>query len=738
MTQRLLATVFAFSLLVSSFGLAEVNRPEIEPTPMMAAEARLVVSLLEQAHFAGTPISSLDLKELLRDYMSTLDHHRLFFTETDHDHFIEKYAEGLEADLRQGDLEPAFDIFKTYRDRSLARIEWIVDRLEGDFSFDSDRNYQIDRRELPWPADSDEADTLWERRLTYEILADVLNDESVDEAKENVTRRYERLQRTVRETEADEVQELFLSGLSKLYDPHSSFLSASTLEDFSISMRLSLVGIGAQLTSEDGYCTIRELIPGGPAAIDNQLRPNDRIVAVAQEGKEPVDVIDMRLRRVVEMIRGEKGTTVELTIIPADATDSSVRRTISLVRDEIRLTASRAQATIHEVPSKDDKLVPVGVITIPSFYGSAGSGDERETSTTDDVEALIGDLKEAGIEALVLDLRRNGGGLLQEAIRLTGLFIETGPVVRVKSSDGGLRVDPDKNPDVAYSGPLGILVSRNSASASEIVAGALQNYDRAVILGETSTHGKGTVQAIFELENYLFRGLGDSAPKTGAAKMTVQKFYLPDGQSTQNRGVVPDITFPSFNEFLPIGESDLPNAMAWDEITADDWTDERDRFAIRSPLEGDLVSRLKERSEKRQEELEEFKFLRRNIDWLREKQEEKKVSLNLEKRKDQKSADTEFRERMNEISETLARKEFSNEKFRLDSEQDSPDPLPEEAEVDGDELDATDDIGLARTDVGLDIHLRESLRVLADLVELGEPVWKDSTITAHRSPSSSD
>lgn len=728
MTKRLFAAILSLFLLTASLGLAESKRPELRPTPMMGAEAKLLVSLLEQAHFAGTPISELDLEGLLKEYMSTLDHHRLFFTEGDREAFVERYAARLESDLRNGNLQPAFDIFRTYRERALSRIDWIIERLEGDFSFDGENYYQVDRRKLPWPANRTEADDLWERRLTYELLADVLNDEEIEEAKKNVTRRYQRLQRTLYETEPDEVQELFLSSLSKLYDPHSSFLSASTLEDFSISMRLSLVGIGAQLSSEDGYCTIREIIPGGPAALDNQLRPNDRIVAVAQDGKEPVDVIDMRLRRVVEMIRGEKGTTVHLTIIPADATDSSVRRTISLVRDEIRLTASRAQGTIHEVPNEAGELIPVGVITIPSFYGSVGVDrtGQTKTSTTDDVEELIGQLKEAGIEALVLDLRRNGGGLLSEAIRLTGLFIETGPVVRVKSSDGNLRVDPDKNPNVAYSGPLGILVSRNSASASEIVAGALQNYERALILGESSTHGKGTVQAIFELENYLFRGFGNPS-KTGAAKMTVQKFYLPDGQSTQNRGVIPDITFPSFNEFLPIGEADLPNALMWDTITADSWEEERSRYPVRSHVESDLVTRLNERSEQRQQELEEFNFLNRNIEWMREKQEQKRISLNLEQRRQQKETDTLFREQMKEISEKLARKEFVSRKFLLDEEPEVPES---DFHEESDELQESE---LARADAGLDVHLRESLRVLIDLVELGEPIWKKSAVTAQKS-----
>lgn len=736
MIHRSIATALALVLLSSSFSLAEVTKTTVAPTPMMSAEARLVVSLLEQAHFAGTPLNKLELEELLPNFMSDLDYHHLFFTEADRDNVVAKYGAGLEAELRRGKINPAFEIYNTYRERALARIDWVLERLEGDFSFDTDATYRVDRRELPWPANQEEADQLWERRLTYELLVNLLNDEPLEEAKEKVTRRYQRLQRTLLETESDEVQELFLSALGKLYDPHSSFLSASTLEDFSISMQLSLVGIGAQLTSEDGYATIRELIPGGPAALDGQMTPNDRIVAVAQDGEDPVDVIDMKLRRVVEMIRGKKGTTVHLTVIPADAPDSSVRRTISLVRDEIQLTASRARAEIYEVPDRGGEIVPVGVISIPSFYGSVGNErpGQSKTSTTDDVEELIGQLKDAGIEALVLDLRRNGGGLLSEAIRLTGLFIESGPVVRVKSSNGDMRVDPDNNPSVAYSGPLGILVSRNSASASEIVAGALQNYRRALILGDSATHGKGTVQAIFELENYLFRGAGSRLP-TGAAKMTVQKFYLPDGQSTQNRGVVPDIVFPSFNEFISIGESDLPNALVWDTLAPGNWEEARDRFPVRSPLQDDLLQRLRERSGERQEKLEEFQYLRRNIEWFREKQQEKAISLNLAQRQLQKEQDSSFRDQMKETEELLASNQFNSTPFLLDEEPEVPEPEPAPDAAEDEESFGLD---ITRDGEGLDVHLRESLRVLSDLVDLGDSFWSDATVTAQKTAPRAD
>ena len=722
-TFRLIISLLLLGPVIST--AAESEPREITPTRMMTAETRLVVSLLEQAHFQGRAVGGV-VDELLPGFMSDLDYHRLFFTQADHEKILKEHGPTLETELRRGNLRPPFAIFSLYRERALNRIDWILERLDGEFDFESDDNFVVDRRKMDWPTDTAEADELWDKRLTYELLADLLNDRPIEEALDNVRRRYERLQRSLLEMDAEEVQERFLTSLTKLYDPHSSFLSASTLEDFSISMRLSLVGIGALLRSEDGYSTIQELIPGGPAAIDNQLQPNDRIVAVAQDGEEPVDVIDMKLRRVVDMIRGKKGTPVHLTVIPADAADSSTRRIISLVRDEVRLTASRAQARIYEVP-RDDKTIPVGVISIPSFYGMVGQGNGTDTSTTEDVAELIDRLKEKGIQGLVLDLRRNGGGLLTEAIRLTGLFIETGPVVRVKSSDGRLRVDNDENQKVAYSGPLGILVSRNSASASEIVAGALQNYGRALVLGETSTHGKGTVQAIFELENYLLpMGAG---VKPGATKLTVQKFYLPDGQSTQNRGVIPDIIYPSFNEYLSIGESDLPNALVWDKITPADWKEALTAFPVRSQLDKDLISRVQSASAKRKEALEEFNYLLENIDWFRAKQEEKAISLNLEKRRSLREQDESFRQSMREREKELADKAYAyNRIFLDDADQREEEETPDIEEIDGNPV-----TGPADNNERLDIHLRESLRVMTDLVELGRPLWSESAVTAQKS-----
>ncbi|MGY8693164.1 MAG: S41 family peptidase, partial [Verrucomicrobiia bacterium] len=331
--------------------------------------------------------------------------------------------------------------------------------------------------------------------------------------------------------------------------------------------RLSLVGIGALLSEDDGYCVIKELIPGGPAKNTTDLKPNDRIVAVAQGDGEPVDIIDMGLSKVVDKIRGEKGTIVNLTIIPADASDES-ERVVSIVRDTVRINSSRCEGEIFDVPTPNGSTIPIGVIDIPTFYGTEeidSQGNRLVTSVTADVEEIVIKMKDAGAQAIVLDLRRNGGGLLHEAVDLTGLFISRGPVVQVKDSYGKILARSDRNPKVVYNGPLAVLTSRHSASASEILAGALQNYGRALIIGNDSTHGKGSVQQILPLEDYVLRAY-NSKSKAGAAKLTIQKYYLPNGFSVQRKGVVSDISIPSIADVTAVGEADLDNALAWDYI----------------------------------------------------------------------------------------------------------------------------------------------------------------------------
>ena len=521
--------------------------------------------------------------------------------------------------------------------------------------------------------------------------------------------------KNVADIENDEISELFLANVAKLYDPHSTYFSASTFEDFGIQMRLQLVGIGALLGLEDDYCVVREVIAGGPASLDGRIAPNDRILAVGQGDEEPVDIIGMKLRRIVDMIRGEKGTPVKLLIRPGDAADPSARKEIILTRDVVNLDSARARGAIFDVPDATGSTRPLGVISLPAFYGPDASAEGPQNSATDDVKELIRRMQEVGIDGLVLDLRNNGGGLLTEAIDLTGLFISRGPVVQVRSYYGDVKVDSDEDPGIAYSGPLAVMVSKFSASASEIVAGALQNYGRAVVVGDSHTHGKGTVQTVIEMKS-LIQPLVRSATPTGATKLTIQKFYLPNGASTQLAGVVPDIILPSHEDLLPVGERDLPNALVWDEIPT--------TFFDGRPLDTRILEPLRAASLARRTELGEFTYLTESIDWFRDRRDRKTISLNLTVRLAQREADKAFEARMEEELERLQAANYGFTEFNLGSPKDKDAPRPIQYDDDGEPIEPdTDDgpEGYAR----LDIQLRETLRVLNDAVTIGQDrsVW---------------
>ncbi|MFA5057259.1 MAG: carboxy terminal-processing peptidase, partial [Opitutaceae bacterium] len=717
------AVVF-LAVLATSRALPERN---FETSRALAAEVSTTVELLEQVHFNHEAVNSLPKSELgqnlIHDYMADLDGQRLFFLATDQEAFTRRYANALYYNLRTlGRLDAAFDIYVQYEKRVDSRINWIFEELKKDYDFTAHESYALDRSKANWPATQAEADDCWRRRLKFELLQDLLDKKTIAEARQNVHRRYERMLKNLADIETNDVAEIFLTSLANLYDPHSTYFSPETFEDFNIQMRLSLVGIGALLGIEDDQCVVKELIPGGPADLGRQLQPNDKIIAVATGDAEPIDIIGMKLRKVVDLIRGPKGSKVKLTVIPAGVTDGSARKEITLVRDVVKLNSARARAAIYEVPDPAGATVPIGVITLPSFYGLSGEDDpagvtsEERTSATKDVAELINRLDAAGIKALVLDLRRNGGGLLSEAIDLTGLFINKGPVVQVKSFSGDVQVDSDEDTRIRYTGPLAVLVSRFSASASEIVAGALQNYGRAVVIGDQSTHGKGSVQTIVEMKN-VNRMLAHLPVKTGAVKLTIQKFYLPNGSSTQNKGVTPDIVLPSVDEYMPIGESDLPHALVWDEISSTTFSGH--------PLAKQILIPLRDASQSRQQHLEEFTYLRKSIDWFKAKQDQKEISLNLDERRRQREADDTFKKAMDTEKDRLAKGDFPYHEFTLVPP--VPKPAAPEKKTDAgdgeDALSTDEDPGITK----LDIHLRESLRVLADALALSKnhQYWAD-------------
>lgn len=705
---------FAVYSLLGASALLAADR-KFSTSTSLSTEARTLVQLLEQAHFNRDSVKSSDYTEVISTYMGDLDGQKLFFLSSDKAEFEKKYGSTVYENASfLGNIDAAYQIYATYEQRATARINWVFEELKTDFDLTTDATYRTDRTKSDWPSTAANADDLWRTRLKFELIDQILNKKTVDEAKRTVRKRYEQMLKSLGETEGRDLAEIYLGCIARLYDPHSTYFSPETFEEFGIQMKLQLVGIGAMLSMEDDNCIVKELVPGGPADLGRQLKPNDRIISVGQTGAEPVEVIGMKLRKVVEMIRGEKGSQVHLLVQPADATDPSVRRTIIITRDVVKLNSQRAHAAIFQVPGADNLPRPLGVITLPTFYGPAAEGDTDsdggKTGATQDIARLISQLKEAGIDGLVLDLRRNGGGYLNEAIDLTGLFVKSGPVVQVKDYTGSIQVDGDKSSAIAYSGPLAVLVDRFSASASEIVAGALQNYGRAIIIGDTSTHGKGTVQTVMEMRN-LSRLLANSPAKTGAAKITIQKFYLPGGASTQLKGVVPDIVLPSIDDYLPIGEASLPHALIWDQIPTS--------FFDGSPLEPKVLSPLRRASADRQTKLEEFDYLRRNIDWFKIRLEAQKlVSLNLETRQKQKAADAEFRKAMKAERDRLAQSDYAFKEYRL-----GPPPAPRIKAPKKDD-DDTDDPEIAAEEnqsyPKLDIHLREAFRVIVDAMELGK------------------
>ena len=491
-----------------------------------------------------------------------LDFSHLFFTQKDVDELNAKYASSMAGDVLLGNLKPAYEIYALYTKRVDDRVAKIKELLKQPIDFKSNATVELSRQKSSWPKDEAEADQLWRGRIANELLQEQLSEHPIEPAPQLVARRYDRLARNVHEEDKDEQMKLFLDALAQAYDPHSEYLSKADMKNFSINMGLSLVGIGAMLRSEDGYAKIESLVPGGPAQADGRLKVGDRISAVAQGPADYVDVREMRLDKVVEMIRGKKGTHVRLLVIPSDATDPSHRKNVELVRDEIKLKDQEARADIIIRKDENGDPIKLGWLTLPSFYADM---DKHQKSTTRDVLALLKRLKKENIAGLVIDLRRNGGGSLEEAISLTGLFLKSGPIVQTKDYNGSIMVSTDPDPGIAYSGPMVVLTSRQSASASEIFAAALQDYGRAVIVGDKNTFGKGTVQTILPIGRFTSL-LGSHSHEDGALKLTIQKFYRVAGGSTQLHGVASDIVLPSLSDLPEFGEGALKNALPYDEV----------------------------------------------------------------------------------------------------------------------------------------------------------------------------
>ncbi|MDB6038325.1 MAG: carboxyl-terminal protease, partial [Verrucomicrobiales bacterium] len=563
----------------------------------------------------------------------SLDGGHVLFLQSDLKEFDKYRATLAQLTRTTGNTSIARTIFDRYLERLNQRVAYATNALQTE-SFDFNRHevYSEDREKASRPEDLDRARELWGEQLRAEYLQEKLNDKKPEEITRILTRRYTQLKRTMSELTRDEVLEVYLNALAHVYDPHSDYLGHDQMDSFSIAMNLSLFGIGATLQSEDGFCKIRELVAGGPAARSGLLKPGDRIVAVAQGDQDPVDIVNMPLSHAVELIRGPKGSTVRLTLIPASAADESVHKSITLVRDEIKLEDQQAKARIVDFPTGQNQTLRLGVVDLPSFYaGMEGKHASGHRSASTDVAKLLARLKAEQVHGIILDLRRNGGGSLEEAINLTGLFIRKGPVVQTRGPNGDIEVGKDTDSRVVYDGPLIVLTSRYSASASEILAGALQDYGRAIIVGDTSTFGKGTVQTILPLAQLMDRnGLGHSYDP-GALKITISKFYRPSGASTQLKGVASDIVLPSLSDLAEVSESSLKDPLPWDVVPSADYEHLDQVRPYLLELSADSSRRVA--AEKG------FTYLRDNMTRLKKNLEAKSVSLNeAERRKEMAEA----------------------------------------------------------------------------------------------------
>ena len=779
-TSRMNKPIFRIALVVAgALAFALSTNAKLEPSNEMSSQTRWVVNTINARHYLRGTMEQLDGAEMVEAYIASFDYGRIYFTRPEVDDFIFRFADAMEEFLQKGNLYAAFEVYKSFKAKAEARTEWAFARLKQDFDFTVDETFTPDRRDAEWPATSEEAEALWLRRLKYELLNEMLSlasedkeesdaslsasnpnnldpdlskdedafdptrllrliedrafyTETVDAAREKIRRRYERnLNHTVAR-EAPEVQESFINAMTQLFDPHSTFLSSDTLESFNSAVQNSFVGIGALLEDDDGICTIKEILPGGPAERSRLLKAEDQILGVAQGGEEFDDVVDMQLRYIVRKIKGKKGTTVRLLIRPGEAADPSVRKIVPIVRGEVKLTANLATGKLISVPAGDNETVPVGVNELPSFYCNIGAGSTL-TTTTDDVSELIRKLNTAGAEGIILDLRMNGGGLLSEAVRLTGLFIPIGPVVQVRDSFGRKEILSDRDPSMLWDGPLIVLTSRFSASASEIVAGALKDHARALIVGNSSTHGKGTVQEVYHMNNrmpFSFFSNIEKQARTVASKITIKQFYLPDGSSTQVKGVPSDIALPSVNEFLPIGEDDLPHALPWGEVEAVDWINDWVKLKVDSPERPELMAALADASQARQESLEEFQFLRKQIKWRKKRYDEKAISISLENRIQRKINEKAYIDELDDIYEALSENDYVMEEFLLKVTEDQ-DALSKEIlsepikEIAGSTIGEISTNTLSKEieetseeeeEAVYDIYLRESARIMTDWV----------------------
>ncbi len=593
----------------------------LAPTEQESYVARRVADIVAHEHYRRAPLDDHLSSLILDRYLDTVDGSRSYFLASDIAEF-EKYRYQLDDAIKTGDVEPAFVIFRRYQQRSRERMAYAIELLNKKPDFDLDESFNFDREKEPWPANTAEMNELWRKRVKNDALSLIITGKQWPDVAETLRKRYEHVAKRMDQSKPDDVFEAFMNAFVLSLDPHSNYFSARNSDEYNIQMSLSYEGIGASLQSTDDYVTVMDVIAGGPAALSGKLSANDRITAVG-EGKtgELTDVIGWRLDDVVTKIRGPGGSQVRLQVLPAGAAPGSVQKIVEFTRNRVSLESQASHKAMRTI-TRNGRDIKVGIITVPSFYQDydacrAGAKDCR--STTRDVQRLIGEVRKDGADVIIMDLRANGGGFLPEAESLTGLFIDRGPVVQLRDTTGHIEVDDDPNPAVFYSGPMIVLVDRFSASASEIFAGAIQDYGRALIVGQ-QTYGKGTVQNAHPL-NYTIFG---RKPELGQLNVTIGKYYRITGESTQDRGVTPDITLPSLIDANEVGESTRDRALPWDHI-------EPAAFHVEGDLKP-LAATLEKLHEARTAGSADFKYLHDDIAALDAMRSQKSLSLNIKTR----------------------------------------------------------------------------------------------------------
>lgn len=663
----------------TALAVTEIPLTALAPTAHQAALDKTIAELLSQHHYRKSKLDD-DLSALiLTAYLEDLDFGRAYFLASDITEF-EKYRYSLDDALKKGDLQPAYEIFNVYLRRLNERTARIQNLLQQDFRFDVNETLETERKAVPWAKTVAELDEFWRKRLKHEMLTLIVSGKDRAAARDLLIKRYDNRLRQASSTSSDDVFQLYMNAVAQAFDPHTAYFSPRNTENFNIQMRLSLEGIGCVLRMDDEMVTVVELVAGGPADLSQQIKSGDRIVGVAQGDDEPwVDVVGWRLDDVVDRIRGRRGTVVRLKVLPGKVGALATEKNVRLVRDTIKLDKQAAKSEVKTL-QMGDRTARIGVITIPAFYSdfeSARRGDPNYRSTTRDVRRLLAELN-GKVDGLVLDLRTNGGGSLQEAVDLTGLFIKEGPVVQVRNANGNVEIEKNSDSEQAYGGPLAVLVDHASASASEIFAGAIQDYGRGLVIGDP-TFGKGTVQTLVDL-NRLTR----NRDPQGQLKLTIAKFYRINGSSTQHRGVRPDITIPSMMDSDEVGESSQKNALPWDEIAATRYRNDR-------ALAG-LTPELTRRHQARIATDADYQAFLRDLEFTRQQREKTTVSLlESQRRSEREQIETWQRDREN--------------RYRVLK------GLPP--------LKPSDEIPEGKDSVVPDAALEESTRIVADLIALG-------------------